>query len=77
MKKENSVVLLANTISNGLIWPLETILAKKTTELVLLLHKNITKLVFLAQYEPKMLQSVNKNIISIFRKVVTKKERLE
>ena len=29
------------------IRPLEIILAKKTTELVLLFHKNITKLVFL------------------------------
>ena len=35
-----------------------TIVAKKTTELVLLFHKNISKLV-LAQLEPKTLQSVN------------------
>ena len=37
-------------------------MAKKTTELVLLFHKNVTKLVFLAQYGPKQLQSVNKQL---------------
>ena len=34
-------------------------LTKKTTELVLLFHTNITKLVFLSKYRPKKLQSVN------------------
>ena len=36
-------------------------MAEKTTEFILLFHKNITKLCFpLAQYGPKSLQSVNK-----------------
>ena len=45
MKKENEFSCLFghNIISNGL----EIILAKKTTELVLLFHINETKLVFL------------------------------
>ena len=34
------------------------IVAKKTIELILLFHNKITMTVFLAQYEPKKLQSV-------------------
>ena len=46
------------------IRPLEIILAKKTTELVLRFHKNITKLVFLwPNMSQKKLQSVNDLLI--------------
>ena len=51
---KNKGALIINTLK--LFWP---ILGKNTTELVLLFHKNITKLVFFAQYGPKKLQSVN------------------
>ena len=43
------------------IRPLEIILAKKTTEIVLLFHKKTTKIVSLAQYGPKELQSVKQD----------------
>ena len=44
-RRTNSVVFLANIISSGLIYAIRNnIVAKKTTELVLLFNKNITKL---------------------------------
>ena len=47
--------------------PLEIILAKKTTDLVLLFHKNITKLVFLlpnkCKYVAKEKFTLRKNIL--------------
>ena len=48
-KRRTSSVVFLVTILFLMAWyrPLEIILAKKTTELVLLFHKNITKLVFL------------------------------
>ena len=47
-RKTSSDVFLANVISNGLYQAIKNnIVAKKTTELVLLFHKNITKQVFL------------------------------
>ena len=46
-RRTSSVVFLANIISNGQILAIrKNIVAKKTTELVLLFHKNINKLVF-------------------------------
>ena len=50
MKKENELSCLFdhNIISNGIYQVIRNnIVAKKTTELVLLFHKNITKLIFL------------------------------
>ena len=50
MKKENEFNRLFdhNIISNGLYQAIRNnIAAKKTTELILIFHKNITKLVFL------------------------------
>ena len=45
--RTNSVVFLPILFLMALHRPLEIILAKKTTEHILLFHKNITKLVFL------------------------------
>ena len=49
MKKENefSCIFGHNIISNGLYQAIRNNIDYKTTELVLLFHKNITKLVFL------------------------------
>ena len=64
MKKENylSCFFGLDIISNGLIWYIYIVLAKKTTELVLLFHKKTTKLVFLL---PNMGQLCFKVIISL------------
>ena len=47
------------------IRPLDIILAKKTTELVLFFHKMTTKLGFLAQYEPEKHQTVKNNDVML------------
>ena len=65
MKKENefSSVFGHNIIYNGLYH--DIILANETTELVLLYHKNIAKLVFLwLNIEPKMFQRVKNDVSS-------------
>ena len=63
MKKENEVSCLVgpNIIFNGLYLAIKNnIVTKNTTELVLLFHKNITKLVFLwPNMNQKKHQSVN------------------
>ena len=58
-----SVLALIGPNENSLVI---LFVAKKTVELVLLFHKNTTKLLsfLLAQYEPKKLQSVKKSVYS-------------
>ena len=47
-RRTSSVIFLANIIPNDLYYAIRNnIVAKKTNELVLLFHKNITKQVFL------------------------------
>ena len=67
MKKKNEFSRLFghNIISNGLYQAIRNnIVAKKTTELVLLFHKNITKLVFLW---PNMSQKSIKVLTSLLQ----------
>ena len=45
-------------------------MAKKTTELILLFQKNLTKQIYLAQYGSKKFKSVNFNEIEVREKSV-------
>ena len=72
MKKENefSCFFGNDTISNGHIRPLKIILVKKTTEVVLLFHRNVTNLVFhwpnMSQKQLQSIKQYNNEIKEIF-----------